>query len=279
LSWLVTFLIFGIGGLDFIPALDEGGLMSISDFGELILTNASDVKWAITGAILVGFSGILFLLLLGTILLFRLRNRWAKVSLLGLVLTGIVGIIMCLYMGAKTARDFVYPGELEKELTAVKSDQLVVIPNLQTKVKKNGFYEKNTGIHGSLKIDETTITSYGIYFKYKQSPDSLYHVYQNFSAQGRSREKGNERADHIKHFMKIKGDTVLVDTDFSFPRKDKLRDQDVYVIIEIPANGSVKMDNQIIRLGDDEDEEIESYRNTSRNERGYLRRNGVYKHH
>lgn len=281
LSWLITFVVIIVGGFDFIPVIADGDLLSITDVGALILPSTSDVNLAWIGGLMLSISAITFLLLLGTLLVFRIRNKWAKLSLLLIFLTGIVGLIMCIYLGAKTGRDVFYEGEFGKEIGTVHTEELVILPQLSGTSSSKGYHAKNRGQQGLFKIDDKTITSYGIHFTYVQSSDTLFHVHQNLSARGKTIMIGDNRAKGIEHSISLHGDTVAVDTDFDFPRKDKLRDQRVEIIIAIPENGTVRMDNQIIRLGNShlDDEEFEERIEYYYDENGYMRGNGKYRHY
>jgi len=65
LFFLVMFLIFGIGGMQFIPVQSDNGFLSFAEFGELVLKDDSDFTWSWFGGLLTGFSVILFILVLG----------------------------------------------------------------------------------------------------------------------------------------------------------------------------------------------------------------------
>ena len=43
--------------------------------------------------------------------------------------------------------------------------------------------------------------------------------------------------------MAVFGDTLTLQASYSFPRKDKLREQEIIVIIEIPQGGRVRLDD------------------------------------
>ncbi len=281
LSWLIALLVFSLGGFDFIPAIDDGGLLSLSDFGALVLPHTSDVGTAWVGGLLLASSSITLLLLLGSILIFRIRNKWANLSLLGIFVTGIIGLVMCLYLGAKTGRDFFYEGEIEKQIATVDTDELVVLTEIDDIGKPRKFHIKKNGRFGTVKISETSITDYGIHFKFKQSNDTLFHVHQYKSAHGRTRKKGEDKAERITHSMAIFGDTLTLQASYSFPRADKLREQEVIVIIEIPKGGRVRLNDQIVHLGgsisDDDGGEVE--KTIYYNEDGYMEGSGSYYHY
>lgn len=254
LSWLVMFLIFIIGGFQFIPILSEDGMISVTELGQLVLASPDDVAFAWFGVLIGGFSIILFLLLLGSSLIFKLKNRWMKLTLAGLLTGALVGGITCAYLGFKAGVDLTLEGEVEKEVATVQTDQLTLLPLLNSTPTKNGFNVKSHGRNGILKISDQDIQMYGIEIMYRESQDSLFHIYQNFSARAKSNSKGVKRAEGIEHTMNLQGDTLRLDTDYRFPREDKLRDQRVLIIIDIPEGASVLADNREISFSETQDD-------------------------
>lgn len=282
LSWLIMFLIFIIGGSQFIPLLSEDGMVSITEFGELVLASPNDIAMAWVGVLLGGFSIILFLLLLGSSLIFKLRNKWMKLTLIGLFTGAVIGIIMCAYIGVKASVDITLKGEMEQEVATVYTDQLVLLPELNEAITKRGFKVKSNGRNGFMKITDDEIRMYGIEILYRESTDSLFHITQNLSARARANSKGVKRAGNIDHSMRLEGDSLYLDTDYSFPREDKIRDQHVLVIIDIPEGGKVLADGREISFSDIEEEnDEENDRRRSRRKRSYGRfyGDGDYENH
>jgi phage shock protein PspC (stress-responsive transcriptional regulator) len=257
LSWLVMFLIFIIGGLQFIPILSEDGMVSVTELGQLVLASPDDVALAWFGVLLGGFSIILFLLLLGTSLIFKLKNRWTKLTLGILFIGTLVGGITCAYLGFKAGVDVTLKGEVEKEVTTLYTDELTLLPELNATATKNGFNVKSNGRNGFMKISEKEIQMYGIEILYRESSDSLFHISQNFSARAKSNSKGVKRAERIEHDLRMVGDSLYLDTDYHFPREDKIRDQRVLIIIDIPEGGKVLANGREITFSDTEDEDCE----------------------
>lgn len=276
LFFLVMFIIFGISGLQFIPVQSDNGFLSIPEFGELILTTETDINWAWIGALLTGFSGIFFILLLGVKLVFRIRNRWSKMSLGFLFFSGFIGTIICIFIGAKTSREMVIEGEIEREIGAVYTEQLIITPHESNFKQRSEYQIKSNGRYGMLGLQGDNILESGIHFEYRLSKDSLFHVYQNLTAHSHSHKKALRKAENIKHSTSLDSNVLHVNTYYTYPKLDKLRDQEVYIIIEIPNEKSVKINNQIIKLGSEDFEEriIDEYYE----EDGYLENDGEYDH-
>jgi phage shock protein PspC (stress-responsive transcriptional regulator) len=273
---LVMFLIFGIGGMQFIPVQSESGFLSLPQFGELVLNDASDYSWAWWGAVITGFSGILFILLLGVKLLFRIRNRWSGISLGLLFTTGLIGTFMCIVIGAKTGREMSIEGEIEREVGKVQANELVVVSHQSSFKPSSDFKVKSDGRYGLIGLKGDNIVESGIHMEYRLSKDSLFHVYQNLSSHSHSHKAALEKAKNIKHSVSLDSTELHVNTYYSYPKSDKLRDQEVYIIIEIPEGKSVRIGKQTIRLGaDDFNEDV---KNDFYEEDGYLESDGDYEH-
>ncbi|MEZ4891036.1 MAG: hypothetical protein R2779_10960 [Crocinitomicaceae bacterium] len=56
------------------------------------------------------------------------------------------------------------------------------------------------------------------------------------------------KAENIRYNTEMKGDSLFLPANYSFPKSDKFRNQDVDVIIYIPWGKTVKIGNSIIDL-------------------------------
>lgn len=276
LFFLVMFIIFGISGLQFIPVQSDNGFLSLPEFGELLLTSESDVNWAWIGALLAGFSGIFFILLLGVNMVFRIRNRWSKMTLGLLFFTGFIGTVICIFIGAKTSREMVIEGEIEREIGTVQTEQLIITSHESNLKQRSDYQVKSNGRYGMLGLQGDNIHESGIHFEYRLSKDSLFHVYQNFTAHSHSHKLALRKAENIKHSTSLDSNILHVNTYYTYPKVDKLRDQEVYIIIEIPKDKTVKINNQVIKLGSEDFEEkiIDEFYE----EDGFLENDGEYNH-
>lgn len=242
-AFLIPFLVFIIGGFDFIPVQNQDGFMSFPEFGTLVLTDGNDYNMMWIGGLVLGFSIATFLILLGSILIFRIRNRWAKLSLIFIFTAGFTGGILCMSAGTSTAKDFYKDGELKEKVADIQSDTLFLEPVL-LKLKSDSNKEIiSSNDFGMIEVTGEDVRLYGIDFEYHTSNDSLFHVYRVSSARGESHKVANQRADNIKHSIDVQDNKLSVHTDYSFPKKDKLRDQQVYLIIEVPTNGKIMFRN------------------------------------
>jgi hypothetical protein len=277
LFWLVMLLIFGAAGLQFIPVQSDSGFLSLSDFSNLVLSNESDNTMAWIGGFVAGFSAIFFVLLLGIKLVFKIRNKWSKRALGLLFISGFIGTILCVFIGLKTGREMTNEGEIERLVGSVQCEQLVIQSHHSNNRKSGSFEVKTDDDFNFITLKGENIEEGGIHFEYRLSDDSLFHIKQNLSAHAHTHRSAVAKAKNIKHSVSLDSTVLNVNAHYSFPKSDKLRDQEVYIIIEIPEGKSVKINRQIIRLGSDEfnEEIIDEYYE----EHGVLNNDGEYNHH
>lgn len=274
---LIPFLIFIVGGFEVIPLDGDNGFMSFPEFGKFVMGSSSDYNLMWWGVMLGGFSGILFLMLLGIMLIMRIKNTFSKFTLVTLFVTGLTGLILCISMGVRTGRDFAFPAEITRNVETVDTDVLTISPILR-KIRINDDYvvTSNDGFR-AIEVGKDDIKQFGIDLKYVRSQDSLFHIKQVVKVQSASHEEGIKKCEHVEHEAFVQNDTLMIDTGYSFPKEDKWRVQRVNVIIEIPEGKEVKFQNHTIRLGDHE--YIEDNEVKVDSQHGVLRSSGKYRHY
>ncbi|MFT6245120.1 MAG: phage shock protein PspC (stress-responsive transcriptional regulator) [Salibacteraceae bacterium] len=275
---LIGFLIFIISGFEFLPIHGENGWMSVTDFGELVLSNPSDVSLAWMGGLMIWLSSILFMIIAGSLLLFRVKNTLSKYVLSGLVVIGITGIVICSVVGMRTGKDFTFKrSEPGISFTSSKAE-LVIIPRLSKyRSSMNHNFQEHDGPSTNLEVGNKNIKSFGLDIQYVPSSDTLFHIHQKFSARAKSPMSAFAKAKRVKHNMELINDTLYVDVHFTYPKTDKLRDQRVTLIIEIPEGRTVRYQNRIIQLGsEDVNQNID---HPYYKKQGRIRGDGSYDHY
>jgi len=274
---LIAFLAFLVGGFQFIPAKTDSGFLSISQIGELALSSSSDVSTAWIGGSMLAGSVILFLFLFGFYILFKLKNKWTRTSLWLLFLTAIVGGVICIWLGLKTGRDMTITGEIKRSIGVVSTEQLIIESDLPQWANTGNIKVIAGNQDWLMEIKDNRIYNSDIRFKFRESKDSLFHIHEIASAKAHTMTAAVKKAKNIHHPMVLIGDSLKVGTSYDYPKSDKFRLQDFYVIIEIPANKSILFNGKLIQLGKDYDfEEKESENEYT--ERGRLRGDGRYEH-
>lgn len=277
LSFLTSFLIFILGGFKFIPVVSDQGFLSITELGELLLPSTGDVTLAWIGGLVGSISVIAFLLFLSFTLIFRIKNKWSKYVFTTLIIGAVLGVFTSIYLGMKTGRDMANRGEWESTVANYGGDTLIIEPTYRSDLDTKNLRFKND--HGFPLV---TILNDRIYFsdidiKYKNSKDSLFHIYTEVSAHGHTISDAQTRAENITYDITLDGDTLKAGTEYSVPVADKIRFQEIEVIIEIPEGKTVIIEGETIRLGETESEVEEE--KEIHYQRGKLKRDGRYRHY
>jgi len=272
LFFLVMFMIFGVFGVRVIPVQSDNGYISLPELAQMTIETQTDYNWGYAGAMIAAFSIIFFLLLLGIKLVFRIRNRWSRLSLISLFVTGFIGSMMVLVIGLKTGRELTIHGELEQEIGTYYGEQLTIVPHLSSYANNNKFRIKSDGDWGMLGIKGDKISEAGIRIHYRLSSDSLFHVYQTMSAHSHAHKAALTKAKNIHHSMSVDSNIVHLNNYYTYPITDKMRIQEVEIYIEIPTGKTVKINNETIRLGEN------TYNDKEFEEKGHLDGDGTYSH-
>lgn len=275
LLFLALFIIFIVGGFQVIPVQSESGFLSFPEFGQLVMENAGDTKWAWAAILLVGFSSTLFLLLLGSKIIFKIRNIWSRMALGFLFSTGFIGAIIGIFIGMRTAREMAIEGEIEKNLGTVTSNELKISTITPKLTASDSFDVKSKGRYGMMSLEGNRIVESGIHIEYEQSKDSLFHIYQNFTANSHSHQRAIKKAKNIRHSAIVNNNELIMDSHYSFPKSDKLRDQDVYIIIAVPKDGKVYVNEQLVLPSKSKFSKILEEFETDEHE-GYINSRGEY---
>ncbi len=249
ISFLMSFLFLALDHMEFIPIDTNKGNFSITDFFALVLSNDTDFHFAYACIMVVTFCTTLFLLLAGASFIFRLRNGWTRITLGSLFGIGVIGVIACTYIGMKTAKDFSTEGEIERTVYSIETDQLNVVPSFEKMKDFENFKIRSNNLIHQFKIEGDDVHASGINVEYRPSKDSSFHVLQNFVARGESHKAALYKAKNILHELTLTDDNKLeIPTSYHYPALDKLRGQEVSVIIEVPAGRTVLVNNEIISL-------------------------------
>jgi len=283
---LVTMIFYGFFNKAFIPISrtvnmrfnswdSHSDFLSLSDINELFIEDPSDFVWLKTFGFIFGLCLVLFSLILGVKLILNTKTKLVKLLLIVVFITGVVSIISCTYTVAKSGSQFAIEGEIERTIGNVNTAELVIETPTSLKKLNNEFVVKSDGFEGFLNIEGENIKNNKINFIYRSSKDSMYHISQRFSARSIVHKLAIEKAKHIQHKVDLKDNSLLIDTEFTYPKKDKLRGQNVTIIIEIPKGKNVRFSDQIISLENDFEEALEE---SFLEEEGVLFKNGVYEH-
>jgi phage shock protein PspC (stress-responsive transcriptional regulator) len=272
---LICFLVFVVGGFEFIPIDNVNGFISSKEMSELVFAQPFDQTLAWIGAIVAGTFIVLQFITAGITYLFLINNKWTKYVQGLFTMCYSIGIILCIYVGIRTGRDFAIQGEIERNIGVVAGNQLMI--ETEQKTEKIGEYKvKSSTNFGLIGVYGNTIINDGIKIKYKKSDDSVFHVYQIVSSQGRNHFQAISKVKNVKNSISLAGNVLKLNSKFTYPKSDKLRVQQVEIVIEIPKNGRVMINNKSIELGEEIDEKEDDQYEF---QEGVLRSGDGYEHY
>ena len=256
LSIIVSATIFLFIDPKLIPAQINGEFTSLGELSALFFETGQINDFIYLGAALIAFSIALSSMLVGLRLLLPIQGKWMRTSLGLFSAASIIGIVLLIVAGVSTAKSFAIDGGMSAEKGTYFGDSLQIDVSTEMHLKafnhekfqinKEGFRPTRNPEQGLLLVDNGLIYNSGIAITYKASPDSLYHIRIEKKANGASYLKANQRAAHILFPCELVGNKLQISSGFSFPAKDRLRDQEVVLHIEVPNGKVVLHQNKVV---------------------------------
>lgn len=241
LIWLIIFSLIVSGVIDVVPMTGDQSFASLYEFLQLVSPISKSFSLIWMGILLVGFASPLLSIALGARLLIGKVNKYYKLNFIFLPTILFIGVILGIIGSINSARDYeVYAWHASKEMTFPSEDlRLEELPL----IINNHKVESSGGID-FISIRNGQIMEHGINIRYKESPDSLFHVSQKFRAHGIDLAAAQKRSMHVHHELELQGNKLMVSPYYSFPAKDGLRNQEIEVVIQVPKNKKLFINNQ-----------------------------------
>ncbi len=250
----VFFVFFGIvmfiGLLSVLLGFGTIDNLSVNEFINSFAGPDFHTFWFKTGLALA--LGIPFTMLvykgMKMILGIKFHNRWMSISAGVLWL---VGLTLSLFIGIKFMGEFGQEALLKQQVEVrwPASDTLYI--------KANGNYSKtDTDVDFSMDRDRWLINTTAKPSVWWGRPrvkiitsenDSLY-VFIMRNADGKEKAEASLRAKNISYKLAQVDSVLLIDKYYSFQSSDKFRNQEVQVIIKLPKNKTVYLDNRLKNL-------------------------------
>jgi phage shock protein PspC (stress-responsive transcriptional regulator) len=256
LAVLVSASIFLFVDPKLIPAQINGEFTSLGELSALFFETGQINDFIYTGVALLAFSVALSSMLIGFRLLLSFQGKWFRAILGVFSAASVVGIILLIVAGVSTAKSFAIDGGMSAELKAYNGDSLqlnisndfhLAAFNQQKVQLKVGVFKpsRNPG-QGLILAENGRVYNSGIAIEYSSSKDSSYHIRIEKKANGSSYLKANLRASHIYFPCRLKDGKLELSSGFSFPAKDRLRDQEVVLHIEVPTGKVVLHNDKVV---------------------------------
>lgn len=245
-----------------------------NNFIELIFNNPSYYVWGMIGAIFAIGIPVFALIYTGIKLLFNLKysNRWLNLSL---AIIWLAGLAICLTIGINTGKDFSEQGKIKDQIAVNTKSDTLYLDLSKTKsilakynISEEEFYDYDR--HGKTRInigrDDYHVAESGnskfivgrAYLNITSSNNGSVELYVIKRARGETKRMGLDRARAIQYNLSVKDSLILFDELFTVQPNQKLRGQDLQVILKIPAGKVIKLDKSLEHFIDD----VENVTNT-----------------
>jgi phage shock protein PspC (stress-responsive transcriptional regulator) len=260
----IAYAVLIIGQVGVMPINGDEGLYSLLEFTRLFVADSGDVTlmwW--TGSI-VTITSIIFLVTAGIKAVFNLKMPWFKYLSRANLLITIAAVTMCFYFGTIIGREYTMESTIEKSIGSV-SDSLNFDIQYQRLPSENA--EVNNNHPFWLAVQNGQIIDESLRIRTIRSKDSNFHIRTIFQSRGQSQSTAMQNARRIDFKPEIKGNTLVVPSEFSYPIGDKIRGQEAFILIEIPLGKEINyLDEELhyrnSRHGEDYDEfdfEVEDF--------------------
>ncbi len=256
LASMVSTSIFLFVDPELIPAQVNGEFTSLGELGALFFETSQIKDMVYLGVALVAFSIALSAMFIGFRLLLVWKGKWYRATLGLFGASAFIGLVLLIISGVSTAKSFAIDGGMRAEVGSFEGDslQLNVTTDLHLaqlnerkfRLNNDSFRPSRNPDQGLILTDNGRIYTSGIEVVYTTSTDSLYHIFVEKKANGTSYLKANQRAARIAFPCHLKGRELLISSGFSYPAKDRIRDQEVVLQIAVPRGKVVLHQNKIV---------------------------------
>lgn len=242
-------------------------MITSSDLSALIFNNSGDYRLAWISVIMCLASLMGLFILGGLVSVFNLKNKWYRRTNISLVIICIVGVTIGIIAASRISKEYAIEGELEKEIATLNSPSLTILTPTNHTTAKDDFISKRKH-RWELNVGEKEILQSGVRIDYRHSIDSSFHIIIEKEANSSSLVSAEKKAGNIVYDYTLKNDTLLLPTHFSYPKKDKIRGQQVKIVVRIPKGKTVSYNNEIINLdetiSDDDDDDDDFHERKSK---------------
>ncbi len=173
---------------------------------------------------------------------------------LGYVFTGlwVIGVVFALIMTGAIVRNFSTRGVAEDEMQIQQPSTGRLYINVAN--DNSGWHasrhskwfgdwdEGNDGFH---IISNDSLWLNNVKVNIEQSPDSLFHIYEVRAARAATTHEAKEIAGHIAFGIAQQDSIISLARGFTIGRKDKFRNQQVLLTVEVPLGKNVQVSKDV----------------------------------
>ncbi len=241
LATLVSLILAFTFGITF---FDFSGVGSYYSSIPSYFMSSTDMILATVGIIVVTCIPILLLFYLGFKMVFRFKSGNGFVGWSSLILW-IAGLVLLVYVSARVAREFSVTEDVYKKetLELPKNNTIYIKPNLSTYAPeyKDHLFDVN-------RLD-VYLADEEIYIQGKPKIELIsgndFAVEIKKSAKGKSIKQATQNCNDIEFFWMINDSILTIDKAFTLRDECKIRDQKLRMIITVPENINVEIDDEL----------------------------------
>lgn len=224
--------------------------LTVNEFVHAFTGTEFPVFWFKVGlALCVGIPLCMFVYK-GMKLLFGVKTsyRWLNLSA-GAV--WLAGLVMCMYLSLTIVNDFSDEVQLKRQMDVhfTNNDTLIVKADNNYKKGDTDLEFPLAGEHWIVNETKQPSIWWGRpRVKIITSENDSVSVFIVKTAAGKQKTEASLRAKNINYNAAQQDSVLLLNTNFSFEINDKYRDQEVEVLIKLPKNKVIYLDNSLKKL-------------------------------
>ncbi|MFM9985472.1 MAG: hypothetical protein ACKVOK_09600, partial [Flavobacteriales bacterium] len=215
---------------------------------QLVYGNDGTLWMLVLGGILAIGAPAVSLIYVG-IKLITGSTRKIKGLALSLISLFTIGVILCIYGGLKTGKEFTSHEEVVETniIPATVGDTLFI------NILPDVIFNRTSDQHFEFS-DLTRVTDSLIYYgepvslRFEPTNDKDYKLRVVKASQGRNRDRASELSRHIDYNYEIRKDSLFFDSYLSTPATDRYRAQVVDLIVYVPVGKYISFGEQSRRI-------------------------------
>jgi phage shock protein PspC (stress-responsive transcriptional regulator) len=244
---LLFVLLFGQSG--FLPLSGAENSLSAWGLSKIVFTGSLTQTFFWIGTFLLIVIPILGMFSIGLRLLFEVRT---KLKALSIVFSSLwfAGLFTCVTIGAQTGLQYREGGEVsyKVELNENQSDTLKI--ELERDFIFSDHIRYHHGIGNDLikTLEDSIVLGYPKLKIKENTADSTFKVTVVQYARGINQSEAIERAENIAYTLSNKNGILTLTPHFSLPARNKLRGQEVEIIVKVPRGKTLYLGENIDRI-------------------------------
>lgn len=236
---------------------DENGESSVTffEFSQLIFASPTQAFFGWLGVVFVSIIPLMGLVIFGVQLVFSLKSKYTKIMGISLGVIWAMGVGILTIVGMQVARDFTHYEDFEDEVYRIENVDEIYVDVSSDEYFSDYLDYKNLEFTEMIQVHDDEVLLGYPKLSVHSSPDTNYHVIAVYSSRGPSNKKAIDKAENIDYVIKKEGTKIWFNPYFKFPKEDKFRNQEIEVVVQVPAGKKITFGPNCTRMLGSFDEE------------------------